>query len=307
MPILVVHGGAGSWRIDSKFLGDVRKTLIEALVNGFKLAHNGSALDMVVEAIRILEDSGVFNAGIGSTVDLSGNVSMDAGLMFEGRAGAVAYVKYPKNPIILAKHVYSYTDHVLIVGSAADDLAKRFGLEPHPGPSERWVKMYRDYIERARMGERISTHFSRSLKLWLNIGDTVGAVALDENNRLAAAVSTGGVFLKFPGRVGDSSIPGAGFYANECGAAVATGVGEYIMLTHLTLRIVEGICRGGDIVRTSKEALDILTNRFGFNTAGVIAIDGSGKPYAVYNTEAMPWGYISDDGKIVLGGLPHLI
>lgn len=304
VPILVVHGGAGSWRVDSKLLEGIKKALVDALVSGFRQFYNGSALDMVVEAVKVLEDSGIFNAGIGSTVDLSGSISMDAGLMFEGRAGAVAYTRYPKNPILLAKYIYSYTDHIIITGSAADDLAKRVGLEPHPGPSERWIKLYREYMERAKKGEKISTYFGKSLRLWLNIGDTVGAVALDRSGRLAAAVSTGGVFLKFPGRVGDSPIPGAGFYANECGAAVSTGVGEYIILSHLALRVVEGICKEADIIKASKEALDILTNRFGSNTAGIIAIDSRGQPHAVYNTEAMPWGYIDSSGSIVLKGLP---
>ncbi|MCS7111834.1 MAG: isoaspartyl peptidase/L-asparaginase [Ignisphaera sp.] len=306
-PIIVVHGGAGSWRVDSTLLDSIKAALENALLSGFRLSYSGSALDMVVESVKVLEDSGIFNAGTGSTVDLSGNASMDAGIMFEHRAGAVAYVRYPRNPIVLAKHVYSYTNHILIAGSAADDLARRLGLEPHPGPSERWVALYKDYIERIRRGERIPTHFSRSLSLWMNIGDTVGAVALDGNGRLAAAVSTGGIFLKFPGRVGDSPIPGAGFYANECGAAAATGVGEYIILSHLTLKVVEGICRGKDVAKASKEALDALTSRFGSKTAGIIAIDSSGRLYAAYNTEAMPWGYIDGSGKIALGGLPNPI
>lgn len=302
-PILVVHGGAGNWRINGRLLNSVTTALKSALQAGFKLLYNGSALDMAVEAVKVLEDSGIFNAGIGSTVDLSGSVSMDAGVMFGSRAGAVAHARYPRNPIVLAKYIYNYTDHVLIVGSAADDLARKFGLEPHPGPSERWLALYREYIEKAKRGERISTLFSRSLDLWMSMGGTVGAVALDRSGRLAAAVSTGGIFLKFPGRVGDSPIPGAGFYANECGAAAATGVGEYIVLSHLTLRVVEGMCRGMDVAEASKRALNTLSSKFGSRSAGIIAIDSDGKPYAVYNTEAMPWGYIDESGNIILGGL----
>jgi beta-aspartyl-peptidase (threonine type) len=303
-PILVIHGGAGSWHIDSGFLDEIKKALVNALVNGFELGYDGSTLDMVIEAVRTLEDSGVFNAGIGSTVDLSGNISMDAGIMFDDKAGAVGYVKYPKNPVLLARYVYEYTDHILIVGSAADELAKKFNLAPHPGPTKRWIKLYREYMEKIKQGEKVTTYYGKSLKLWMNIGDTVGAVALDKNGKLAAAVSTGGVFLKLPGRIGDSPIPGAGFYANKCGAAVSTGVGEYIISTYLALRTVDEICRDIDVATASKKALESLTNRFGANTAGIIAIDRDGNLYAIYNTEAMPWGYIDGDGNIVLGGLP---
>ncbi|MDK6029467.1 isoaspartyl peptidase/L-asparaginase [Ignisphaera sp. 4213-co] len=301
--VLAVHGGAGGWKVDKDVLEKVRNVIKEALEEGFKAYQNGSSLDMVVTAIEVLENSGVFNAGIGSTVDLSGSISMDAGIMFRGKAGAVAYVKYPKNPIKLARFVLEKTDHVIVAGDAADLLAKKIGLEPHPGPLKRILETYREYIAKIVKGEAKSVPFAKSIATWLSIGDTVGAVAVDKNGDFAAAVSTGGVFLKMPGRVGDSPIPGAGFYANECGAAAATGIGEYIILTHSTLRIVDDMCKGKSAEEATKNVLETITTIYGSGTAGFIALDRLGRVAGLFNTRAMPWGFINSYGELKVLGL----
>jgi len=301
--ILAIHGGAGKWAVDEKTYRDVKKVLEEALVEGFRVYRTGSSLDMITIAIEVLENSGIFNAGIGSTVDVSGSISMDAGLMYRNRAGAVAYAKYPKNPVKLARIVLEKTDHIIIAGDAADNLARKMGLEPHPGPLPRTLELYRNFMEKLRRGEKIESPFKKSLEMWLNIGDTVGAVAIDKDSVLAAGASTGGVFFKMPGRVGDSPIPGAGFYANECGAAVATGIGEYILLTHATLKIVEELCNNTLPGKAIEKILNVITSRFGSNTAGFIALDKLGRVAGLYNTRAMPWGYISDDGAVKILGI----
>ncbi|MCX8209092.1 MAG: isoaspartyl peptidase/L-asparaginase, partial [Sulfolobales archaeon] len=234
-PAIAIHVGAGRWVLDSESMKQVRDLMTTSLDNGLRVGRSGSALDMVVEAVKILEDSGLVNAGTGSTVDISGSVSMDAGVMYSklGRAGAVAYVKYPRNPVVLAKYVLEYTDHVLIAGDAADRLAEKLGLDRHPGVSERVRRTYEDAVRKIQSGETPQKFYSKSLELWLKLfglGDTVGAVAVDSEGELASATSTGGVFLKMPGRVGDSPIAGAGFYASRCGATSATGIGEFIIL-----------------------------------------------------------------------------
>ncbi|MCX8185462.1 MAG: isoaspartyl peptidase/L-asparaginase, partial [Sulfolobales archaeon] len=216
-PAIAIHVGAGRWVLDSESMKQVRDLMTTSLDNGLRVGRSGSALDMVVEAVKILEDSGLVNAGTGSTVDISGSVSMDAGVMYSklGRAGAVAYVKYPRNPVVLAKYVLEYTDHVLIAGDAADRLAEKLGLDRHPGVSERVRRTYEDAVRKIQSGETPQKFYSKSLELWLKLfglGDTVGAVAVDSEGELASATSTGGVFLKMPGRVGDSPIAGAGFY-----------------------------------------------------------------------------------------------
>ncbi|MCC6055279.1 MAG: isoaspartyl peptidase/L-asparaginase, partial [Desulfurococcaceae archaeon] len=88
--VLAVHGGAGRRAVNQETYVTIKNVLEQALLEGFRVYKSGSSLDMVVAAIEVLENSGIFNAGIGSTVDASGSISMDAGLMFRGKAGAVA-------------------------------------------------------------------------------------------------------------------------------------------------------------------------------------------------------------------------
>ena len=199
MKLMVLHGGAGRW--ESKELDKALSVLRRAAEIGFKTLSNGdSALDAVVEAVSFMEYSGVLNAGRGSCRDLAGGVSLDAGVMWMGRAGAVAHVKATWNAVKLARIVMEGTPHVLLAGDGADELARKKGLPP---------------LE-VVTGEVNS--------------DTVGAVALDENGRLASAVSTGGIRGKMPGRVGDSPIPGAGFWTSRLVASCSTGYGEAIIM-----------------------------------------------------------------------------
>lgn len=295
--VVAVHCGAGTWRnVDEEI---IKKVVLDALERGVKVLESGaSALDAVVEATVVLEDSGVLNAGLGSVPDLRGDVSMDAGVMdgWSGRAGAVAVVTYPKNPVILARKVLELTDHVLLAGSAADELAVKLGLPKHPGLSERVKKRYDEVLKKAFSGDAI---FRRSFELAQRLGyfDTVGAVALDSEGKLAAAVSTGGVILKFPGRVGDSAIPGAGFFANKYGAAVATGIGETIIMSMLSLKTVNLISEGYLADTAARLAIQYHTSIYGRDTAGLIVLDYRGNAYGAYNTQAMPWGYAKADTK----------
>uniref|UniRef100_A0A7C4H845 Plant-type L-asparaginase n=1 Tax=Ignisphaera aggregans TaxID=334771 RepID=A0A7C4H845_9CREN len=298
-PILAVHLGAGDWSIDNDLKNRLVRLIRDALEEGYKAGLIGSSIDMVVEAISVLEDSGLVNAGLGSTVDISGNISMDAGIMYSGnnKAGAVAYVKYPRNPIRLARYVLENTDHVLIVGDAADTLAIKLGLEKHPGPLESVMKRYNEIIKKIEKGTIERRFYENSIKLWIKLGflDTVGAIAKDKSNEFAAATSTGGVFLKLPGRVGDSSILGAGFYAKKCGAAAATGIGEYIIMSFLSLRVVNDICNGIVVKEAVDNAIALISSSYGIDTVGIIAMDRNGNVYGNHNTKAMPWGYIDSD------------
>jgi len=293
--VVVVHAGAGTWRFFNR--DEVTNVIKSSLRAGIEaLKRGGTALDAVVNATIVLEDSGILNAGLGSVVDALGRLTMDAGVMdgYTGRAGAVAAVTYPKNPIVLARKVMELTDHIILSGSGADELAFRLNLPKHPGPTERVLKLYKEYVSKA---DPTSVRFAKNVKIAKELGmlDTVGAVALDNDGRLAAAVSTGGIILKFPGRVGDSAIPGAGFYADRYGAAVATGVGETIMMSLLTYRAVQLIKEGYTAITAAKMALQFHTSLFGKDTAGLIIVDRSGTPYGAYNTQAMPWGYIRVD------------
>ncbi|MCD6278300.1 MAG: isoaspartyl peptidase/L-asparaginase [Desulfurococcales archaeon] len=311
-PILLVHGGAGAWRTFRNKMREVVTVLRNALRSGYEVLGSASAIEAVVEAVKVLEDSGILNAGLGSVVDVRGEVTMDAGVM-EGcgmRAGAVAAVTYPRNPVVLAKLVMEKTDHVLVVGRYADELARLWGLQKHPGPAKRVLERYSELVKKLREGEipfkRFKKNYFLAKQLLGSLHDTVGAVALDSNGCLAAAVSTGGILMKIPGRVGDSAIPGAGFYADDHAAAVATGIGETIILSFLTLRTVSYVREGLHADEAARKAMDRHTKLFGEGTAGLIVVDRDGYFDGIYNTEGMPWGYIAkDSGDARVLGLPN--
>lgn len=295
-PVIVIHGGAGAWtRViedknrKSEYLNILRDTVLQ--VYEF-LLKGGEAVDAVVLAIKIMEDSGMFNAGIGSVLNLRGEVEMDAGLM-DGRdlsVGAVAAIKLIKNPIILAKEIMKRTDHVLLVGNEADNLGLKLGFEKHPGPMKIQKERYEKTLQDFKKGK--IKWWKKNIEMFKYIqdtpGNTVGAVALDKYGNVAAGSSTGGVILKLPGRVGDSPIPGAGFYAdNRVGAATATGIGEYIIRSLLSKTAVDFMSLGLTANEACKAAISRITTLFGKGTAGMICVDIRGYVGMEFNTEGM--------------------
>ncbi len=299
-PLVVVHGGAGVWRgLD---MDAVVKALREATLVGLEVARSGNCIDMVVEAIAFLEDSGLFNAGVGSVLDYVGGISMDAGVMdSSGRAGAVAAVSYPRNPIRLARIVMERTPHIILAGVRADELAMKLGLERHPGPHPRALERWKSLKTRAPESEWIARRIEAAKALGY---DTVGAVAIDTGGCLAAGASTGGVSLKLPGRVGDSCIPGAGFYANDKVAVSATGIGETIIMSMSSLRVAQLYEILGVLKDAVERVVEEHTLKWGPGTLGLIALSYKGEVEASYNTEAMPWAYASLGEEPRVRGLP---
>jgi len=202
-PVVAVHGGAGRWSISPEEETHVRRALEGAVDAGLAAVARGNAVDAVVEAVAYMEDSGVFNAGVGSVYTVSGRVQMDAGVMdgASGRAGAVAAVEDVKNPVRLARYVLDATDHVLVVGEGARELARAAGLLTAKTAfySDRKNEMFKRMRQETLAGR---WHYKKVLEVArrLGVSDTVGAVALDRDGNLAAATSTGGVWLKLDGR-----------------------------------------------------------------------------------------------------------
>ena len=128
-PALILHGGAGS---PAPELHDARhRGLGRAFTAAWTvLQQNGSALDVVVRAVVVMEDDPVFNAGVGSCLTQAGDVEVDASLM-EGtmfRVGAVGAVRTVRNPILLAKAVMEAGRHVFLVGDGAERFARAQGF-----------------------------------------------------------------------------------------------------------------------------------------------------------------------------------
>lgn len=225
----------------------------------------GSALDMIEAAVRVLEDDPLLNAGYGAVLDMQGNVSLDAGIAdgTTGSTGAVAGVLVA-NPISLARRVLSDTPHALIIGEGAEELGRDLPrAEIAPERKAEWEKARNE-------GKLDLSRYGHPEKV-----DTVGAVALDDDGHLAAGSSTGGVFGKLPGRVGDSPIFGAGFYASKEAAVVGTGVGELFIETLASARVGRLIEHGAEPQAACETVLEFMGAR-GDTSAGLVALDAGG-------------------------------
>ena len=262
MAALLVHGGVSGVR------KDVSPDLSAAVASG--LAVTG-AVDMIEAAVCVLEDDPELNAGFGAVLDMAGNVDLDAGIAdgATGSIGAVAGVRVA-HPITLARRVLEKTPHGFIIGRGAAALGADLP-EVKVSPARR-----ADWEEAKREGTLDLRRFGHPDKV-----DTVGAVALDDDGRLAAGSSTGGVFGKMPGRVGDSPVFGAGFYASERAAVVGTGVGELFLKTLACARAGTLIEEGSSPQAACEEVIRFLGTR-ATTSAGLIALDSHGAYGASY-------------------------
>ena len=294
-PSIIIHGGAGSGKYargDKRFAG-----LIAAAETGMAALKKGSGLDGAVAAVEFMEESGLFNCGRGSYLTAKGDVEEDAAVMVgKDLAGAgVGNVTCTYHPVALARWVMENTDHVLIVGESCRDYARLAGIR----------------VERVQPSESSKTKFAefkthltyrRNLRLVrrFRTGDTVGAVAIGSDGVPAAAVSTGGRWMKLPGRVGDSAVIGAGVYADvKLGAACATGMGEEIIRCALTMKACE-FMEGHDAKAAARLAITYITEARGRGNAGIITVDTKGRVGAAYNTMAMGRAWFDHErGRVV--------
>jgi beta-aspartyl-peptidase (threonine type) len=309
---MVIHGGAGSI-IKSEIPPEIEKQfkekLREALLAGKEiLKNNGTSLDAVEAAVKIMEDSPLFNAGKGAVYNSKGKIELDASIM-DGKilnAGAAAGVMHIKNPISLARMIMEKSGHVFLAGKGAEDFAESQGMnlvsEDYFYTESRW-KSY----QRAKEIERQDSirKNSDSLKLHNNISTdkkfgTVGAVALDMQGNLAAGTSTGGTSYKKFGRIGDSPIIGAGTYANNKTCAVScTGTGEYFIRSVAAYDISALMEYKGLSIKEAAEHVIEKIGELGGN-GGVIAIDKNGDIAMPFNTQGMFRAYIDEDGNPVV-------
>ena len=275
---IVVHGGAGDWEAFVK--AQVLDGLRSAVECAARILSGGApALDAVAAAVVALEDNPLFNAGTGSVLNLDGKVEMDAAVMtgHDRACGAVAALQRVRNPILVARRVMQATPHVLLAGEGALRFARAQGFEDYDPVTPSARQQYEQRAGRHPPGPP----------------GTVGAVALDRAGRLAAATSTGGRFLKLPGRVGDSPIPGAGTYATAVAAASATGHGEWL-LRRLATRSVCDLAAGGAppqqaVERTLEELASVSCRE-----AGLIAVARDGASGLAHGTPAMPHAWLCE-------------
>lgn len=307
--MVLVHGGAGLIRARG---GEVAETYRKGLRDAARagrdaLARGESALAAVVVAVKLMEASGAFNAGRGACLDEAGRATLDAALMrgADRAAGAVGALTATLHPTDVCLDLLEEGRHVLLVGEGADARARRLQLAPLPPPTPEllatWNKLRAaeagqgkpedlgsvgrpDDEGRGDEGRRDAGRGPREGK-----SDTVGAVAVDAQGRVAAAVTTGGLWLKARGRVGDSGIPGAGLFAcDELGAAAScTGIGERMMRALMAKLACDHVGAGASAGEAARAAVADVTRRFGKDSGGLIVVDCQGRVGAAFDTQGM--------------------
>lgn len=283
MKKVIVHGGAGDISRSKHPVTEYKRGVEEAASAGYNALKNGNALDAVIDAVCVLEDNPLFNAGTGSALNIEGEVEADAMVMYKGNVGAVGALKNMKNPVKVARLVMEKTDHVFLVGEGAYKFARMYFDEYNPVTEER-KKKHEELKSKFVKGD---TRWKKNYELFQNYG-TVGAVAFD--GELAAATSTGGIWMKMKGRVGDSPLVGCGTYAGEKAAVSATGIGENIMRS-VFAKLVHDLLPELPIQEALEEALLHSPD------TGAIALDAHGNTGYAFNTKTMAWA-LCDCGEV---------
>jgi beta-aspartyl-peptidase (threonine type) len=317
---IVLHGGAGiiqraSMKPETE--AAYRASLTQALQAGAEvLDHNGSSLDAIEAAVRILEDDPLFNAGRGAVFTADGKIELDAAIMDGAtlRAGAVADVTHTRHPISLARTVMEKSPHVFLVGQGADAFSAQAGLEQVDQSffftERRWQSLIKELKkDGAPIPQRPAGAPPEPAEPIAEIEPedahkfgTVGVVALDRHGNIAAGTSTGGTQAKRWGRVGDSPVIGAGTYAsNESCAVSATGTGEYF----IRLTVAREVCALVEYKNMLlQQAVDQVIHKeltALHGDGGVIAITPDGQMAWGFNTPGMYRARQAEGGKIEVG------
>jgi beta-aspartyl-peptidase (threonine type) len=298
---LTIHGGAGTIvkeNMTTELEAAYRKGLEDALNAGYLLLEKGrSALDAVLAATMSLEDNILFNAGRGSVFAKDNSQEMDASIM-DGKtlmAGSVSAVRNIRNPVELAHAVMTKSSHVMLFGKGANDFAAMHGIKTEP--DEYFFSQFR-YDQWKQMQESDESALDHNVAVKDKRFGTVGAAACDMQGNIAAATSTGGMTNKQWGRVGDSSIIGAGTYANNKTCAISsTGHGEMFiravaaydvscLMEYKGLSLEEAM----NVV-----AIDKLIEING--EGGMVGVDAKGNAAMIFNSPGMYRGMRSSDGK----------
>ena len=261
------------------------------------LRKGGSAIDAVESTTNAVEDNPeVYTVGLGGIPNLLGVVQLDASIM-DGKTrktGAVAAVEGFVNPISIARKVMELTPHVLLVGGGAGLFAKAVGFEPtelHTEQSRRFYDAFKreayEEIEEEGIRTWVKEYVTNNkLKDWYeilseNLHGTVNVIAMDDEGNICSGVSTSGLGLKLPGRVGDSPIIGAGNYCdNSVGAAACTGTGE-IAVRLSTARSIISYMENGKGLRDA--AIQAMRDVHELNAQGdmnCLACDSKGNTFS---------------------------
>ena len=304
-PLVLIHGGA--WAIPDAACDDHRDGLQAAVHTAAEqLASPHAAVDTATEVVRTLEGHGAFDAGCGAMLNRNGRVQLDAGLMdgATGHYGGVMAVERIAHPICTARALLhpntaqrdTSDDHGqarLLAGRGAEAFAQHIGqplVENDTLVCAREHERFAQYTAKQAMGSTVDS--SASFLPPEVPSDTVGAVVRTANGHLCAATSTGGTPFKWPGRVGDSPLPGAGYYANETAAACATGWGEAIAGHTLCVRAVDAVTHGASPQAAAERLLMSMQARYTHPNgegarAGLLVVAADGPAAYAFTTPRM--------------------
>ena len=273
------------------------------------LRRGGSALDAVEAGTRLVEDNPQDRTvGTGGLPNLLGEVELDASIM-DGRTlatGAVAALTGYPNPIAVARRVMTDLPHVLLVGEGAARFAAECGFPQADLLTDESRRIWRERLAgvippHATPGDRA---YYQKMREWVRltfdpekVAGTVNFIARDGDGNIASAVSTSGWAWKYPGRVGDSPIIGAGNYCdNRYGAAACTGRGEMAIRATTARSVILYLKQGMPLRDALAEAMRDLWHLEDpyYSGMNIVAIDAHGNPAAASNTEAT-YVYMTDD------------
>ena len=285
---IVIHGGAGiilKENISKTKEDSIINKLDEAISKGWALLKNGGSSELaVIETIKILEDSPLFNAGKGSVFNSNGKVENDASIMrgSDLGAGASSGTSNVKNPITLASDVMNHSEHVFLSGKGAENFAKERNLDIVDNKY-----FHTDFRYNQLLNKKDENKYG-----------TVGCVAIDINGNIVAGTSTGGMTNKKWGRIGDSPIIGAGTYANNstCGIS-STGSGEYFIRTVAAYQVSSLLENHNyDLKKAMSKVIHEKIGGIG-GDGGMIGIDKNSNVVMDFNTPGMYRAFVNKDGE----------
>jgi beta-aspartyl-peptidase (threonine type) len=265
----------------------------------------GSALDAVEAGIRVVErDPRIRSVGVGGAPNILGEMECDAAIMCGStlRTGAVGALKHYVHAISVARQVMERTPHVMIVGEGAARFAREIGAErgrlltsEARADYEQWLRQHVPAGARARLPRADLVPLVKPpkggrrgwrTKHWSEGAGhgTVDFLVRTRSGNMAGGISTSGWSYKYPGRLSDSCLVGAGLYVDDrYGAAACTHTGEMIIRAGVARAVVAYMKKGATVEQACREAFDDLRSLKGGYLGPVIvhALDRRGNPFVI--------------------------